>query len=139
MNIFKKTKYIYIIWGEIHINKWLQYTRDSTLQYSVINYSHHVVPYIHRTYLFSNRKFISFDHLHSFCSSPTPPSSLAVTHLFSISVSFCLVVCFQIPQTSEILWYLSFYLFFIYFIQHNPLLVHPCCDKWQDFILFLAE
>lgn len=71
MNIFKKTESIYIIWGEIHINKWLQYTRDSTLQYSVINYSHHVVPYIHRAYLFSNRKFISFDHLHSFCSSPT--------------------------------------------------------------------
>ena len=45
---------------------------------STVNYSHHGVYYIPRTYLSYNLKFVSFDHFHPFLS-------LATANLFSMS------------------------------------------------------
>ena len=59
-------------------------------QYSTVNCSHHAVYYIPLTYLFYNWKFIPFDFLHSFPTSPHPTSD---DHQ-SISVSASLVVTF---------------------------------------------
>ena len=50
----------------------------------IVNYSHHVVHYILRTYLSYNWKFVPFDYL-----PPTPPSPPATAsanaHLFSLA------------------------------------------------------
>ena len=76
-------------------------------QYSIINYSHHAVHCISRTYL--SYEFVPFDHLHSFPLSLTP--SLATTYqsvLFLSSVFvFVLEEVVKIPPVSEIVWYLS--------------------------------
>ena len=43
------------------------------MQYSIINYSHHAIRYIPRTYLFYNWKFVPFDL--PLPISPTSPPS----------------------------------------------------------------
>ena len=69
---------------------------------------------------------------------PTSPPPAPVT-TSSLYVSGCLLfvmlaglLCFQVPRRSGI-WYLSFY---IWLTWHNALQVHPCCWKWQRFLLF---
>ena len=72
-------------------------------------------------------------------------SSLVTTRLFSISVRLLFwlysIVCFhfQIPHISGIIHYLPFSVLLIYFTEHNTLQVHPCCCRWQNFILFNVE
>ena len=42
-----------------------------------------------------------------------------------------------VPFKSTHKWdYVAFLLCLAYFTQHNALWVHPCCCKWQDFLLF---
>ena len=87
--------------------------------------------YIPMIDLFYNKKFIPLNSFHLFC--PTPHHH----HLFSISMSLFLLcfIClyFQIPQISEIIWYVSF---LTYLTQHNTLQVHSCWCRWKDFIIF---
>ena len=71
--------------------------------------------------------------------SPTP-QPLATTNLFSVSmclvyfILFCFVLFYFVYQRQ----YTAFdFLCLTYCTQHNALEVHPCCCKWQDFILFI--
>lgn len=56
----------------------------SNIQDSIINYSHHAVHYIPRTYASYNWKFVPFHHLHSHLLSHSLP--LTTTSLFSVSM-----------------------------------------------------
>ena len=82
--------------------------------------------------------------LFTFYSTTFPPSfPLVTTILLSVSVSFCLFVCFSylficcfqfyIPPMSEIIWFLAFFRL-TYLTEHDILKVHPRCCKWQYFI-----
>ena len=57
----------------------------SNIQYSVVNYSHHAVYSLPRTYLSYNWNFIPFDHLYPFPPLPHTPL-LATTNLFSVVI-----------------------------------------------------
>lgn len=48
----------------------IYYSQLWNTQYNIINYNHHAIHHIPRPYLYYSWKFITFDHLHSFC----PPS-----------------------------------------------------------------
>ena len=79
------------------------------------------------------------DLLHSFHPPPTL-SPLVTTTLFSVSMSLFLFyfVCFGVLFRFHI-WVKSYAFVFLhltYFTKHNTLKIHPCCCKWQDFILF---
>lgn len=70
------------------------------MQYSIVDYSHPTVYYIHKTNLFSNQKCAPFDPLHLFPQSvSTPP--LATTILSSVSMSF--VLFFEVFSLKEFL------------------------------------
>ena len=73
--IFLKIKKQFIFLLSEHLSK---------MHYSIVNYSHHVVHYILRTYLSYNWKLVPFDYL-----PPTPPSPPATAsgnaHLFSLA------------------------------------------------------
>ena len=71
------------------------------MQYGIINYSHHAVHYMPGIYLFYSWKFVPFDNLHLF---PTTPSS---NHQFPLSiyellfvVVFCLLIFFCFLDTT---------------------------------------
>ena len=53
--------------------------------------------------------------------------------IFSLYLQTCFF--FLILHVCEIIRYLSL----SYFTQHNVFQLGPCCHKWQDFILFMAE
>lgn len=44
----------------------------TSLQCSIVNYSHHTIHYVPRTYLSYTWKFVHFDHLHAFHLLPIP-------------------------------------------------------------------
>ena len=65
-------------------------------------------------------------------------------HQKPLVLSYLLVCCFfviftsyifQIPHVSDNIQYLSF-LCVMYYTQHNVLQIHPCCCKWQHFLIF---
>ena len=74
---------------------------------------------------------------------PQPSSPLVTTNPFPVSMSLllfhfvCSIVlflCFYIPPMSEIIQHLSFSIW--HFTWHTTFQVHPCSNKWQNFILF---
>ena len=81
------------------------------------NYSYHAVHYIPRT--FYNWKFVPLTPFTPFshCPPPSPPPSLALTHLFSVSMSsvffvFCFFISFFVCLFVFKLWvYLFIHLF----------------------------
>ena len=85
-------------------------------------------------------KFTPFNFPLPFLSSPLPPSSC--NHLFVLGnyncfyfiTSICFFFFFKIPYINEIIQYLS--LSDLISLSVIPLLIHPCCCRWQDFILF---
>ena len=91
------------------------------------------------TYLLCNWMLVPLDSLHLFY--PSPPthfhcfSPLATTRLFSVSKSVFYLFLFQSPHVDGIMWYLSFC---VRLSSFSIILVklHPCCYRWQDFILF---
>ena len=105
----------------------------SNMQYSITNNSHHAVYYILRTYLFYNWKFVPFDLLHPFHPLHTwlwhLPRVLSICEL-RVSICFCFL-----DSTYKVRSY-GICLCLTYFTWHNALRVHPCCCKWQDFLLF---
>ena len=79
---------------------------------------------------------------YSYFAPPSSLSPLVTTSLFSISVSlfvFCyihslaLFFRFHIQVTTY-----GIFFCLIYFTEHNSLQIHPCCCRWQKFILFYA-
>ena len=78
-----------------------------------------------------------FTHPSSYPSYPwqTPVCSLhlCICFLFVISVH----LFFQIPHINESSYFI--FLCLTQFTQHSTLQVYPCCCKWQDFIIFMAE
>ena len=73
------------------------------MQYSLINCSHHAVPYIPRD-LFYNWKFVSFHSLYSFYLPPTP----AFGSHQSVLCIYESVLFLRIPHINEIIWCLFF-------------------------------
>lgn len=61
---------------------------------------------------------------------PPLPTLLAITNLFSMSVS----QSFQEGYTNGIIQYVTFGICF--FIQHNSLEIHPSCCMYQQFVPF---
>ena len=90
------------------------------------------VQYLPGTSLSHNWKFLPIDQHHPMSHNPQP---LAPTTLFCL---YHLGFSFSIPHRSEIIQYLSFSVSLIS-LSINALQVHPCCCKWQNFILFMAE
>ena len=97
----------------------------------MIDCSSYAICYIPVTYLFYSW---SLDHLiHFTYSVKAPPSSpLETISLLSVFVLFCLV--WFLDSTYK--WKHTVFPFLIYFTQYTTLWVHPCCYRWQDFILF---
>ena len=50
----------------------IYYLSNFCIQYNIVNYNHHTVYYIHRTYVFYDQKFVLFDHINP--HTPTLPS-----------------------------------------------------------------
>ena len=77
------------------------------------------------------------------CCSSLFPSP----HWLSLVCSLYLWVCFFFVIFTSLMYFLDFsykwyhtvFFFLTYFTYHNTLQVHPCCCKWQNFILFLPE
>ena len=64
------------------------------------------------------------------------PLSLETTRLFSVSV-FCYVQLYVLFFRVRIQVKTEFvFLCLTYFTKHNIFQVHPCCCKWQNFLLF---
>ena len=73
-----------------------------------------------------------------------PPSFPLLASVFSISVNLLSLCFFFVLITSWLYfldstykWYHTVFVFLCltYFMKHNALQVHPCCCKWQNFIL----
>ena len=64
-------------------------------------------------------------------------------HPCSLSYTLYLCICFFFVMFTGLLYFLdstcklsyNICLSLTYFTQHNALQVHPCCCKWQDFVL----
>ena len=77
------------------------------------------------------------------CCSSLLPSP----HWVSLVCSLYLWVCFSFVIFTSLMyfldssykWYHTVFFFLTYFTYHNTLQVHPCCCKWQNFILFMPE
>ena len=90
-----------------------------------------------RDLLFYNRKLLPISPLYLFHK---PPTSFPFGN-------YQFVLC-TYKSVSVLLWFLDYtykwnhmvfvFLFLTYLISHNTLWVHPCCHKWQDFIIFMA-
>ena len=76
------------------------------------------------------------------CCSSLFPSP----HWLSLVCSLYLWVCFFFVIFTSLMyffdssykWYHSVF-FLTYFTYHNTLQAHPCCCKWQNFILFMPK
>ena len=88
--------------------------------------------------------YFNFVPIHTFLPPPQP-LPLANTNMFSASVSFsvCLICCcccyfgfWFFDSTCKLDHRVFTFLCQTYFSQHNALKVHPCCCKWQEFIVF---
>ena len=101
----------------------------------IINDSHHGIHHIPTTYFITRSMY--FDHLYPF--HPLPPTQitclLATTNLHSVPMSLFFV--FQIPHVFVRSY--SICLSLTYFTRHNALKIHPCCCKWQYFLLFMVK
>ena len=90
--------------------------------------------------MFSDWKFVPLNSLHLFHPVPQP---LAPTSLFSISlslVSFSFVhLYYFLDSTCKSDHMVFVFLCLTYFSQHNAIQIYPCCLKWKDFILFMAN
>lgn len=100
--------------GLVHVYRhaWLQFyflvlrtpviyaSQLLTTQYSIVNYSHHTVHYIHRTYLVYNWKFVPLDPVHPFCSHPNPDLWQPPVFYLWVHIFF-----FFLPYNVKILFY----------------------------------
>ena len=68
-------------------------------------------------------------------TNPLPSGS----HLFVLWVSFVTFVHLFYFLDSTYMWKIQYLSSFVWLTKHNILLVHPCCCKWQNFILFMTE
>ena len=101
------------------------------MQYSIVNYSHHVIHYVPRTYLFYNWEFVHFDHFHLFCPSPNLPT-LGISNLSPVSVNIYKVVCCMVLFC----WLLLMRSYGICLCLTYSTLAWCPQVIWQDFILF---
>lgn len=79
------------------------------MYYNIIDYSHYPIHYISMTYLFYYWKFVRLEPLYPLYLSPsTSPTLVVTTMLFSVSMSFYLLVLllFLDSTVSEIIQYL---------------------------------
>ena len=101
---------------------------------TIVIYSHLAVHYILRAYLFYNWKFVFFAPLYPFY----PPSSSHLRqqpiclHIHELRL-VCLLVFLDSTYKRDHMVFIFYCL--PYFTQHNALKTHPCCRKWQDFVL----
>ena len=85
-------------------------------------------------------------HLFVCLNSPSPillipPTPLWQPLVFSLQLCFCFVMFvhlfYFLDSTYKWNHMVFVFLCLTYFTWHNALQVHPCCCRWQNFILFL--
>ena len=97
--------------------------------HDIINYNHHAVHFISRTYLFHSWEFVPFDPFR-------PSRSLAIPCLHQpLICSLYLWALLKIPRISKSYTVLIF-LYWIHFTEHNAVRLSPYCHKWKRFIHF---
>ena len=85
------------------------------------------------TFIYMFVCLLPFEPLHAFLPPLTTPS-LATTDLFSVSMSSRFWRFFGSTYKWDHTVYV--YLSDLFHLFHNALKFHPCCRKWQDFIIF---
>ena len=131
---------IILVSGILHSDsKFLQ--MNSILSY---NEAFAIFPVLYETslqlicFLQSNLYLMSYPHLAlPHFALPTGDSQFVLYIYEPVSVSLHSFICliffffFQIPHISNNIQHFCL----MYFTKHNTLQVHPCCYKWQNFIL----
>lgn len=62
----------------------IYYLSNFHIQYNIVNYNHHTLYYIHRTYVFYDQKFVFFGHINPHTLPPYP----VITNLLLVSMSW---------------------------------------------------
>ena len=105
------------------------------MQYSIINYSHHTIHHIPWSIYFITGNLYIWPPSSTF---PMPYLLPLVNTSLSKYLWVCLVFlfCFLFLDPTYKCEHVVFvFLCLAYFTWHNALKVHPCFQKWQDFLL----
>ena len=92
-------------------------------------------------WLFCNCQFVLLNPFTFFIHTPPiwPPSKCCL-YLWVYFCSACSFILVFFLDFTYIWNYMAFvFVCLTYFTQHSTIYVHPCCFRWQDFILFKAE